>query len=87
MTIPHPALDGSATTDDPTSALTLWRVHETGRVAHRLVGDAAECGEPGNGWRVVAGVPQCHLCAQADSQGFEPPFPGPTSADELRVAS
>lgn len=42
---------------------TDWRVHETGRVQHWMVDGLAHCGEPGAGWRVVAGIPCCAACA------------------------
>ena len=39
-----------------------WKVHETGRVMHLLVDRLASCGEPGTGWRSVAGMPTCPAC-------------------------
>ena len=39
-----------------------WRVCDTGREAHLVENGVARCGEPGTGWRVVAGVPLCAVC-------------------------
>jgi hypothetical protein len=41
-----------------------WRVAESGREAHLVENGAARCGEYGTGWRAVAGMPLCPVCAQ-----------------------
>jgi hypothetical protein len=46
--------------------IMLWRVHERGRVAHRVSsGGVASCGEQGTRWRSVAGIPSCPDCEQS----------------------
>ena len=62
-----PTLDPSTATLDPNSRdhglqTQRWRVHETGRVMHLLVDGLASCGEPGTGWRTVAGMQRCTAC-------------------------
>jgi hypothetical protein len=47
--------------------IMLWRVHERGRVAHRVSsGGVASCGEQGTRWRGVAGIPTCSTCEQLE---------------------
>lgn len=44
-----------------------WRVHDRGRVSHWMVQGLAVCGEPGTGWRTVAGTAHCPSCQPADA--------------------
>jgi hypothetical protein len=55
----------------PAPATLYWRVHERGRVTHLIIDGAAVCGEPGTGWRAVAGTPRCPACQQPVADQYD----------------